>query len=146
MEINKPFKAWLHCLYWKWQLSGKCPVTPAGNDKIIWSIAWAIDDGFERHFTRIHHLQIQKAKCQTVQTEQKIIFYKVHFEVASTTFTTSCFSWNDKDLCLMKVSCVVAMLITCSINNSSTGWKLLTQAQCDVDTKCTVYKFWRQNT
>ena len=143
MEINKPLKAWLHSLYWNEQLCGNCLVTLAGNDKIIWSIAWAIHDGFERHFTSIHHLQIQKAKCHTVQTEQKIIFYTVRFDIASTTFTTSSLSWIDKDLCLMKVSYVVAILITCSINNSSTGWKLLTQAKCEVDTKCT--KYCRQN-
>jgi len=51
-----------------------------------------MDDSFEKHFTRIHHLQIQKAKCQTVQTEKKIIFYKERFEVASAMFTTSNFS------------------------------------------------------
>lgn len=40
------------------------------------------------------------------------------------------FSWNDSSLHFMTVFNVEAMLITCSITNHSTGWKLHTSAIC----------------
>lgn len=137
MVIKKPFKASLHCPCWEQQLYRNRSVTPAG--KIIWSIAWAMDDSFERHFTRIHHLQNQKANVKQHKQNRRLFFYKELLKLHPPCSQHPAFLELTK-VCLMKVSYVVTMLKTCSINNSSTGWKLLTQAQCEVNTKC-IYIF-----
>jgi hypothetical protein len=80
-----------------------------------WMMAWK---GISLEFI------IKRFKKQSVkQYKQNIrFFYKEYeHEVASTIFKTSNFSSIDKDLCVIKVSNVAKVLITCSINNSSTG-------------------------
>jgi hypothetical protein len=62
-------------------------------------------------------------------------FMEGKFKVVSTLFTTSRFSWNERSLCSEAIFNLLAMLIMCSIINGTTGQKLYTNMQFQVNNK-----------
>jgi hypothetical protein len=62
-------------------------------------------------------------------------FMEGKFKVVSTLFTTSRFSWNEHSLCSEAIFNLLAMLTMCSIINGTTGQKLYTNIQLQVNTK-----------